>query len=352
MTLYTDAWLTGGPTFTGMGPYELINTVAAVTDELGPGLVLRSAIHLTYEPDEPVIIPSKSENRSWLSMTLDEEIAALISLILGIRMRSGGLTRVFRDGDVRGCPVAYEHRPPSWRSRPNAILPALRRATVSLDGVPPLLSRLPALDADEAVALVRAARQYQLAVWVADDEPELGWLHLVSAAEVAAVQWVGTRTAPAEMLKESLPDLAAVLDNAGGRPLLDAVAEHLKDLVKSTRRFLNFMQAFDPGPPSTRPEWEWAQVPWSDLRRRLGLIYKYRSDRLHGGIPFPSFLCRAPETFNNGPPSEVAPGLSAHAGPSHWPAKDLPMYLWVFERIVRGALLRWWHEHLGQPTPE
>ena len=38
---------------------------------------------------------------------------------------------------------------------------------------------------EKAIAIVRAARLYQQAVWVADDDPNLAFLWLVSAVEVS-----------------------------------------------------------------------------------------------------------------------------------------------------------------------
>jgi hypothetical protein len=37
-------------------------------------------------------------------------------------------------------------------------------------------------------------------------------------------------------------------------------------------------------------------------------------------------------------------GLAAGDGSSVWLAKDMPMYLHLFEYVVRGALIRWWQE--------
>jgi hypothetical protein len=147
-------------------------------------------------------------------------------------------------------------------------------------------------------------------------------------------------------LDEALPDLTHVLRDAGGDALVGQVAPHLAHLVKSTYRFMEFMVAFDPGPPANRPSFEWARVPWHELRRRLGLIYGYRSACLHEGVPFPGPLCVPPVGIGE-ELLELPPGLWSAAGSTQWSARDLPMYLWVFEHVVRGALLRWCKEHLG-----
>jgi hypothetical protein len=310
------------------------------------GLVLRAVDHL---PDPPVR-PSEStrtNTRSWLGLTVDEEMAALISLILGIRLRSGGLTREFGTDDPAGRPIAFMHKPPSWRAPRASNLPTLIRATVSLDTLPPILQRLPLVNAAESVALIRAARHYQTAVWVADDDPELAWLQLVSAAEVAASQYAGTNATPVEALEEGLPDVTEVLRRAGGNDLVREVSPLLAHLVKSTFRFVQFMMTFAPGPPDERPSFEWARLPWNDLERRLRLVYKYRSSCLHEGTPFPGPLSVPPMKIG-GELLEIPPGEVSFFGPTQWASRDLPMYLWVFERIVRGALLSWYERHLGK----
>jgi hypothetical protein len=91
-TLYTDAWLTGGPLL-GLGPYEMYNTVPATESEMREGLALRAAQHLTPRVRYPE--PDKTNTRTWIGMTLEEEIAAILSLSLGVRVHSGGITRTF-----------------------------------------------------------------------------------------------------------------------------------------------------------------------------------------------------------------------------------------------------------------
>jgi hypothetical protein len=266
-------------------------------------------------------------------------------VFLGVRVWSGGITREFSPADPYGSPVAYDHVRPVWQPSKRPVLPDLAGAIVSLEDVPDLLRRIPALKADESVALIRAARQYQLAIWVADEDPELAWLQLVSAAEVAATFWKGQTVDPTVAVNEVMPELVALLRDAGGEPLVVKAAAELATLVGSTRRFLDFMLTFDPGPPQERCP-DAGQVPWGQLRKRLRLIYMYRSDRLHSGEPFPPPLHRPPLILGEPPRPSEKPGAWS-SGVSRRPATELPMYLWLFERIVRGALLRWFKESLG-----
>jgi hypothetical protein len=56
----------------------------------------------------------------------------------------------------------------------------------------------------------------------------------------------------------------------------------------------------------------------------------------------------APMVLQENPALLERPFGAAHfAGSSHWPANALPMHLWFFERLVQGALVRWYQESLG-----
>jgi hypothetical protein len=345
-TLLSDISFSGG-LHKALGPFTIINLIGGARDgELSERLALRYSLHLSEQPLSRSI-PDKPEIDSWLGLTLDEEIAALLSLFLAIRVRSGGVTRQFtaESDDPAGLPVAYPRvRPTLEPSSQRPTIPRLARPRAFLGPVPQLLLRLPRLSAAESVVFVRAARQYQMAVWVADSDPELAWLQLVSAVEVCATFWRGQKVNPVDVLSEVYPEVVTKL---GEGELTSFVARRLQKLIGSTRRFRDFMAEFDPGPPKERCG-EHFQIPWSDLRRRLGVVYGYRSSRLHSGEPFPPVMSEAPMTFEaDSGPLERPFGLAHSVGSTQWPADALPMYLWFFERLVQGALVRWYQESLG-----
>ena len=347
-TLYTDAWLTGGPLLS-FGPYEIYNTVPAVEGEMREGLVLRVRDHVAPRVHSPESL--QTDTSSWIGLTLDEEIAALLALTLGARVRSGGITRTFDSDDPRGRPVAYGHRPPQWNPPRMTILPHLYRATVSLDETH-IIHNLPRLTANDAIALIRAARSYQNALWVADEDPDSAWIRLTSAVEVVAAADGSADSSPEDALAEWKPDLAQMLKSRGGPSLVTDTASHLSHLIGSSQKFLRFMMKFDPGPPASRPDEEWARVNWKSLRARLRSIYDYRSQSLHGGSPFPGPLCVPPMRTVGPAWSERPLGLASFSESTQWHARDLPMYLWVYERTVRGALLNWWTTRsasIGEP---
>ncbi|MDF1595747.1 MAG: hypothetical protein P1T08_06580 [Acidimicrobiia bacterium] len=211
--------------------------------------------------------------------------------------------------------------------------------THQLNDVADLLGSYPDLDLSTAVALIRSARAYQAGLWVAEDDPEYAWLKFVSAVETAADHWWQGQADPAEHLEAWDQGLFERLQQAGGAELVDYAAEKLVQVTRSTRKFLDFLDAFKPPPPESRPE-PAMQVDWSKLRHGLSQIYGYRSKSLHGGKAFPGPLLDGPIRYPN---TEERPlGLAAAVGQSVWKAEDLPMYLHIFEHIARRALLTWW----------
>jgi hypothetical protein len=91
------------------------------------------------------------------------------------------------------------------------------------------------------------------------------------------------------------PDLEEILKQYGGDELVLKVAEEVAPYMVSTKKFVDFVLAFLPDPPSVRPS-EWAQHSWDrkSMKASLETIYTYRSKALHGGKPFPAPMCDRP----------------------------------------------------------
>lgn len=122
------------------------------------------------------VLPTKG---SFHGGDIQDEVAALLSPALGVRCRSGGVVRRWwRDNDGEtddplGRPIEFDHSPPMWvpPKRGRTVLPCLR-TSVNLDEAEPLLAAVPRMPGKKAVALIRAARLYGNAVWVADSDPK------------------------------------------------------------------------------------------------------------------------------------------------------------------------------------
>jgi hypothetical protein len=256
-----------------LGPYQLLNAVP-ITDEqtVHPAAFLRIEYYLEYEPK----VELKTDVTRYHGGGLQDEIAALVSLCLGIRLKAGGFTHVYEPNkDPRGRPVSWEahHRPMLVKpegQRP--ILPSvlgqhnLREAA--------LVSLLPKLTALDCVALIRSARMYQDALWIAESQPEMSWLLLVSSIETAANHWKKTLETPLERMQSFNPQLVTVLGEAGGAELTERVAVLIADFMGSTAKFTDFVLKFLPEPPVKRPA-DFVQHQWDKvmMRKSLKKIY-------------------------------------------------------------------------------
>ena len=340
--LFTDARLTG-EVRGELGPYAFLNLVAVRREFrlARPASILRSDMHLPNDlPDM-----SRTDQTQYHGGTFADEMAALASLTLGIRMKAGGASRIFdKADDAKGKPIAWDSRPdPVLGAHPfGRVLPAAasERSLNDLDA----LAALPKVEATDAIAFVRSARLYQEGLWVGESDPSLAWLLMVSSVESAANQWRKEKGPATDRLTTAKPDLVAFLKKYNAPGLVDRVAAEFADTIGATRTFINFLLEHLPAPPSKRPL-HWAQLSWkkSDLKKTLGLVYKYRSKALHEGVPFPAPMCQPGMAIpNSDVPSEIPTGLASSMLGGVWTAKDTPLLLHTFEYIARNAILSWW----------
>jgi len=197
----------------------------------------------------------------------------------------------------------------------------------------------------QAIALARAAKLYQDAVWVAEGEAELSWLFLVSAIETAADSWYAAdKRSPAEELRELRPEVAARLQKAGDDNLVEDIAAYFSGTLGAFKKFSSFLLEFLPPVPAKRPPAQ-AQVSWSpaEMKGFLKVIYTHRSKALHDGTPFPPVMCERPyQAPDWGAPAEAPVDEVYRNAYGVWKRESTPMLLHTFEHIVRGALLKWW----------
>ena len=206
------------------------------------------------------------------------------------------------------------------------------------------LATYPDMDARVAIGVIRAARLYQDALWVAESEPNLAWIMLVSAVEAAANRWQTSIDEPLLRLRSANPDLVEYLDSTNVEGLVERIAAEFADGTRSTRKFVEFLMAHLPPPPLPRPV-EREQIAWDDteMRRAFRVIYGHRSKALHDGIPFPAPLCRPVSRIGgNGVVAERPLFIRASEMGGTWLAKDVPMFLHTFEYIARHAIAKWW----------
>jgi hypothetical protein len=343
--LYTDAWILGE--LPDLGPYSFLNTVAAPTRKnLRPAVVLRVALHIpTRRPPLPMV----DDFDHYHGGDFIDEMAALTSLFLGIRMQAGPIDREFvSTGDPLGRPIQYGSKAVPTLPEPYQA-PQIPRLFTDRN-----LFNLKSLEnfserrIDEANALIKAARMYQQAVWISDADPALAWLLLISAVETAAVLWAGNVDTPRERLKAALPQLHKLLEVNDYKDLIDPIAEILSVYTRATKKFIDFLTKFVPDPPSDRPT-EFLQFSFSPkhMKAAANLIYSHRSKSLHSGTAFPLPMCIPPKLYSfegvqDAAYQEVPTGLAMNSRSATWERTQTPMLLHVFEYLARGAILNWW----------
>ena len=342
--LFTDAHIIGTVT-EGYGPYQFLNTVPIPKrpGEIQPAIILRAEWHLSTEWDNKERLDSTDEGYYHGGDTTDE-IAAIVSLALGIRCKAGGVTRRFEGKDPRGRPCAWEsdRNPVFLRRARGSILPRVI-GTHSLEDLKPI-KLFPHISPVASISLIRAARLYQDGLWIAESETSLSWLMLVSAVETAAVYWRSSEEPPIERLIASKPDLFDILNDTEVPHLAEKVAEEIAPSLGATKKFIDFVLEFLPESPTARPPPSMQlSLGKRNIKESLSQVYSYRSRALHGGTPFPAPMCEPPFIHQDwDAPAEKPMGLASRSMGGTWVAEDTPMLLHTFEFICRGALQNWW----------
>ena len=194
------------------------------------------------------------------------------------------------------------------------------------------------------LTLVRAARLYASAIWVAEDDPRLAWLQLVGALE----QWRQIGFPVTTRVRRRSSARVGPNSHHCSKAVPRRLRRKSRDCLYSSRRqagsYGSSFERSHPPAPEARPE-PYDQVDWQDLDAAMRTIYGHRSADLHGGTPIPGPLCSPPRvsrkpTWCRSTLSAASAAASASATPCG--PDDLPMHLHVFAAIARGTLLRWW----------
>ena len=348
--LFSDAHLTDDFE-EDCGPYRFIHIVGhlAKCGVARPVFILRFSRH--FEVDITVEdMKNKRDDIHHGGKPIDE-IAALASLALGVRLKAGWPTREFpagEEGDPLGTPIGlgFMNDPVIPIGNSDLVLPkscGFRMHRNIRQTLKPFAT-FPRISKPDATALVRAARLYQDALWIVESEPSLAWLMFVSAMEAAASHWRNASGDPCDIVRALDPELYKIASEASDTDSARNVICRAAERLKSTKRFLDFSMGFQPPPPPERPEHQWAQHPWNrkKFRKTVQKIYDYRSKALHEGRPFPAPMCQPPTIYSRNDLPEVPLGLGASSNYSTWSIKDTPLLLHTYEYIVRGSLLKWW----------
>lgn len=329
------------------GPYTLTPVARGdLGSELFPALILHLGLHTSLMPE--IIVDGKlapTRTDAYHGGILSDEIAALVSLELGTRLRFAGtrsLSGIHRGDDPSQGPYLLDvPRTARPGSAGREILPRCLSRSADLNDLD-LTIKFSSIDEKHQVPLVRAARSYADAIWWANQDPNQAWLQLVTALEIAAKTEQSTVLSPEDAIAELDPDLWMLLKDLDDA-VRASIAKRLAPQHRITRTFLDFVVAFAPGPPAVRNTWN--ELDWSAMREHARIIYRHRSKALHEGTPFPlPMLAQEPSQDPHGTPAEVPDGLNSGGAGAVWMADQYPMTLSMFEYIVRGVLLNWWRK--------
>lgn len=329
LPFYSDAELVSEPKHFRCGPYVLMPVQNHGAADLRPALVARVQWHTQPQPH-----PHKQTNHQhYHGGHFPDELTAILSLLLGVRLKSGNMTREFSESHPYGRPLPDINRPSLAPGRhPLAtIIPRAKKGTFG-SGEAELFKLYPLLSARQASVLVRAAGAYRDGLWLAESDPELAWLLFVAAVEAAAVDHQMNTSDPIALLTRARPALVSDLVAAGDTAALSVVAKHLFEELQVNERVAAFLVEF--GPKEQHPDTE-SPIEWGSLGTLVRKVYSYRSRALHQAKPFPPPMCAPPRCSNEAPEDGWSSATATFA------REDLPMLLHTFERITRTALVNW-----------
>lgn len=342
--IYTDADISSDNV--EVGPYLFLNALAFAgrRGRMRQAIIVRIGF---YRPESPFHDVMKAGAEHYHGGNVYDELAALVSLLLGIRTQAGEVDREFREhSDSRGRPIRFGlRREPHYAAADAPQIPAaLGNRSLDLLRSMSLVHRSPA----ETNTIVKVARLYQQAMWIADADPALAWLLFVSAVEAAAATWDAAEMPAEDRLQRWMPPLYDLLSQSAPQ-LIPEVAGILAQRTRATRKFIDFIVRFAPPPPQPRPS-EFLQFSFESnaLKVAAEVIYGHRSNALHNGIGFPRPMCDAAQRMQfearlDDGYQEIPLGLASSAFGASWDISETPMLLQTFEYIARNAILNWWN---------
>lgn len=344
--LHSDRQFVGGPVL--LGPYRLSVVMRAGlptrTPRVGSALRLHLSVREHLAPE--VVVDgklAKPNSDSYHGGSTTDEIAALASLVLGVRLRVGGTAQMslIHETGVSRDPVFLEVPPLAHPGVPGQeYVPAAVSRPTDLEGLA-RVQTFPMLAEADQIALVKAARAYATGLWWANEDPNQAWLQFVAAAETAANQRQDAAVDPIHLVQRLWPELWSALESSPDESK-QAVCQVVSPQMRATRKFIDFLVECSPQPLPLRPAA--GVVDWQRMGDHARRIYGYRSAYLHGAKPFPLPMLELPRMEENGAIQEVPYGLNSGGLGGVWEAAESPMLLSTFEHVVRGALLRWWDE--------
>lgn len=248
-----------------------------------------------------------------------DELVILSSLILRRRFILGSIVR------IDNCPIMFNHRDGMWIDK------QLIDGESNLQELTGWFDRINKLEEAMHQKLILAAKFYHKAIEIIEDQPDIAYLHLVSAIEILCQD---TDIGNIQIMDYD-PHLSDLINKIEDKELKNAIE---KTLIKRerfiSRRFVRFiLDHIDESFWSDGLRPQFGKVDPEELQLYLKRIYHQRSKTLHTGELFPPSVFRNPLQD-----SEVDPSIAIMAGDKKWEAKDYIPNPYFFERLVNHVL--------------
>jgi hypothetical protein len=324
--------------------YSFLNMLPHETVGVQPTLTVRAlsaldTARLSFIDEKP---NTDDFHGGWLS----DEIAALVSLKLGVRAHAGSYVREYYSyTSDYGIPRAERNPPPPLMSKGNLVVPSAKK-NIEISQLR-FINDIHKLSEKDFNSLIKSARNFQDSLWICESSPNLAWLLMVSALEVAAGNWDSSKGDKIERFKASKPKLFDKLFELKMDWLIEDIAKEFEGTIGATKKFCDFCVNFLPDAPLIRPEG--GKVVWTEqnLLNIFKSVYKLRSLALHAGKPFPHPMCSSPDDHIGlaelavCPPTSNFTPLKASLGAS-WSHKEAPINLNIFFHMTHSILNKWW----------
>jgi len=280
-------------------------------------------------------IGSMLPNYAWVG----DVICIYLSILYGKRFDCHGVIEgagMFRMPDYSSFQSLIEPRLPQNSHVPRRDI-AIPLNLAEISRIEPLLQ--PGQDVRFVTFLQTAGRFYLQALQNFEERPDVAYLNLITAGEVLSNYYSYDKD---ELLDEQAKDIIrqiAAASNSGPE-----LARQIKGrLFQVKRRFLRAMEELlnDPFFADSEAERDFLRLKKADITSRLGAAYDLRSQHVHSGIPFGSWVSRT----LGGEAGEVQVGIPVVGNRDFERVLAKAPTYFGLERIIRYCLLRFIHTH-------
>ncbi|MCE9856965.1 hypothetical protein [Raoultella planticola] len=326
--------------------YSFLNMQPSSHDDVVPSITIR--VNWAIDVNETIFAGTEPYTSDFHGGWYTDEIAALISLKLGVRAHSGTVTRVYDYFTSKhGQPKAEQSPPPPFSSKNKALVVPSCKKNVGISELKEI-NNIHLLTEKNFNYLIRAARNFQDSLWICESSPNLAWLLMVSALETAAQQWDQSKRSNIEKFKESKPYLFNMLDSDQYKHLIPIISDEFSSTFGAGKKFRDFCVEFLPDEPKERPKLGAIKWKKQNLKDIFIKVYDLRSIALHTGQPFPAPMCSAPDNYFGLSEMGVTALASSTLGGT-WTQKEAPINLNVFFYMTHSILNKWW-DSLYRPS--